>query len=56
VTTIFHADYDDYADFIYNFLCRHESYVPQKLSYRWKFSRHKWLLTYLLSQESSLLI
>ena len=27
--------------------CRHESYVPQKLSPRLKFSRHKWLLTYI---------
>ena len=27
--------------------CRYESYVPQKLSPRWKFSRHKWLQVYI---------
>ena len=41
---LFHADFADFADFIYD-CCRHESYVPQKLFHRWQFSRHKWLLT-----------
>jgi len=30
--SLFHADYADYADFVYDWsTCRHESYVPKKL-------------------------